>query len=77
MKKHIQPFIELWDIPSGSIVGFFTVLIIGICAHAYVVKGEIPASVVTVYQFVIASFAGSKAVKTIWGKAQVEEKKPE
>ena len=68
MKSKLRAFIELWDIPGGSILGIFTLVMIAESIAAFVLPREIPTSVISIYQFVVASFAGSKAVSTIWGK---------
>lgn len=69
-----KKIMECLDIPSGSILGLFTLLIIAGCVHAYFTGHEIPASVVSLYQFVVGAFAGSKAVVTVWGKKDETQK---
>lgn len=76
MEKFMRGLVEFLDWPSGSILGLFTLIMIGVAVHAYAVRIEIPTTVVSVYQFVVATFAGSKAVKTVWGK-HISEPKPE
>lgn len=68
MKKTIESIIELFDVPSGSILGLFTLVIIGMSVSAFMQRIEIPASVISAWQFAVGAFAGSKAVKTVWGK---------
>jgi hypothetical protein len=70
--RFYKAFIECLDIPSGSVVGMYTLAVIAMSVHAYLGGREVPASVITLYQFVVGAFAGSKAVKTIWGKKQTE-----
>ena len=74
MKQKIKSFIELWDIPGGSILGIFTLVMIAECIAAFVLPREIPTSVISVYQFVVGSFAGSKAIATIWGRPNIPPK---
>lgn len=71
--EKFKKYLGLLDVPSGVILGLFTLIIIGVCVHAYATKAELPASVVTIYQFVVGSFAGSKSIKTIWGKEQSDK----
>lgn len=63
--KHL---LEALDIPGGSMLGVFTTIIIGLCVWAVVKHFELPSTVVDTYKFVVMSFAGSKAVQTVWGK---------
>jgi hypothetical protein len=73
MNKFFKTLVEFLDWPSGSILGLFTLIVIGISVHAYVTHVELPSTVTEIYKFVVMTFAGSKAVKTVWGKHVTEE----
>ena len=51
------------DIPSGTVVGLFTLIIIGMCVSAFASGKEIVATVLDTYKFVIGIFAASKTVQ--------------
>jgi hypothetical protein len=71
-----RTIVEAFDFPSGSILGLFTLIFIGMCVHAYSVHGDIPASVVDGYKFVVGAFAGSKTLATMWGKFAPKSEPP-
>lgn len=68
MKRHIQSFIELWDIPGGSVLGIWSVVILGMAVAAFVLQREIPASVKEIFNWILTAFAASKTLKSIFGK---------
>lgn len=66
--ERLKRIIELFDLPSGSLMGLYTLIIIGFSVYLIIVSKDFPATVVSTYQFVVLTFAGSKAAKTLWGK---------
>lgn len=70
-----KQIVEWLDWPSGSIVGLFTLIFMGMCVDAYARTRGIPTEVVEGYKFVVLTFAGSKAVKTVWGKKDADPPK--
>lgn len=66
--ERYRKILEALDIPSGTILGLFTLIIMGMSVDAFLKGKDIPPTVVDAYKFVVASFAGSKAVQTVWGK---------
>jgi hypothetical protein len=73
MKNSIQSLIQLFDIPSGSILGLFTLVVIGIGIHAYSANREITTSVVECWKYALGVFAGSKGIQTYLGKRVTEK----
>lgn len=51
------------DLPSGTVVGLFTLIIIGMCVSAFASHKEITPSVIDLYKFVIGVFAASKTIQ--------------
>lgn len=75
MKEKLQRFIELWDIPGGSILGLWSVGLFLMAAAAFIMsaKGhpcDIPANVKEVFNWILSAFAASKTLKTIFGKLE-------
>ena len=64
----IKKLIALLDIPSGSILGLFTLIMIGLSLWLTLHAKEFPASVVSIYQFVVGVFAGATTAQAIWKK---------
>ena len=68
MKQRIKSFIELWDIPGGSILGLFSVVMLGLCIASFVLQREIPNNVKEIFNWILTAFAASKTLKSIFGK---------
>jgi hypothetical protein len=73
MKEKLQKFIELWDIPSGAILGLWSVVMLGMCVAAFVrtaqgVPTDIPTNVRDLFNWVLTAFAASKSLRTMFGK---------
>lgn len=68
MKKHIQNFIELFDIPGGAILGLWSLVVLGMSIASFVYQREIPNNVKEIFNWILTAFAASKTLKTIFGK---------
>ena len=66
--ERLKKLIEFFDLPGGSLMGLYTLVMIVFSVYLTIHAKEFPSSVVSVYQFVVMTFAGSKTIQTVWGK---------
>jgi hypothetical protein len=69
-----KKYLGLLDLPSGVVLGLFTLIFIGMCVSAFASGKDIPPTVVDGWKFAVGVFAGSKSIQTVWGKHKQEDK---
>lgn len=64
MIEKIQKYLTVLDLPSGVVMGAYTLVIIGMSIASFVKQHPIDASVIEAYKAVATLFAGSKVAKS-------------